>query len=113
MNASDLPFRLTCPVTGKPPDRFPDSCHPNAVGGYAVSMTDVVDSDELLRRIRRARACAAQEERAWRARGAELGRGDPGDPAAVRDAEMRGVAYGVVLRVLDEILTPGRHAGQG
>ncbi|MGA4983827.1 hypothetical protein [Streptomyces sp. GESEQ-13] len=76
-------------------------------------MTDVVDSDELLRRIQRARACAAQEERAWRARGERLGRGDAGDAAEARDAEIRTVAYGVVLRVLDEILTPGKHATPG
>ncbi|GGV82010.1 hypothetical protein [Streptomyces griseoloalbus] len=79
-------------------------------------MTDVVDSDELLRRIQRARACAAQEERVWRARGDELGRtspGDLGDPGAARDAEVRRVAYGVVLRVLDEILTPGKHTAKG
>jgi hypothetical protein len=79
-------------------------------------MADVVDSDELLRRIQRARACAAQEERAWRARGDELGGTDPGDfgdPGAAREAEVRRVAYGVVLRVLDEILTPGKHAAQG
>ncbi|MEZ3181708.1 hypothetical protein KYY02_24400 [Streptomyces pimonensis] len=76
-------------------------------------MTDVVDSDELLRRIRRARACAAQEEQTWRARGDELRRADTGDPGTARDAEVRGVAYGVVLRVLDEILTPGRHAAEG
>src|SRR5690606_31958774 len=62
-NASDFPFRLTCPVTGKPPGRFPVRCHPDLVRGYVVRMTDVVDSDELLRRIQRARACAAQEER--------------------------------------------------
>ncbi|MFD7704661.1 hypothetical protein [Streptomyces caelestis] len=76
-------------------------------------MTDVVDSDELMRRIQRARACAAQEERAWRARGEELGRAGAGDPGAARDAAVRGVAYGVVLRVLDEILTPGKHATEG
>ncbi|MEV6091763.1 hypothetical protein AB0900_26570 [Streptomyces cellulosae] len=76
-------------------------------------MTDVVDSDELLRRIQRARACAAQEERAWRARGERLGRGDAGDAGEARDAEIRTVAYGVVLRVLDEILTPGQHATPG
>ncbi|MDT6982255.1 hypothetical protein ACFSUJ_02735 [Streptomyces lusitanus] len=72
-------------------------------------MTDVVDSDELLRRIRRARACAAQEERSWRARGERLGRENSGDPGEARDAEIRTVAFGVVLRVLDEILTPGKH----
>lgn len=76
-------------------------------------MTDVVDSDELLRRIQRARACAAQEERTWRARGDELGREEPGDPRAVREADVRKVAYGVVLRVLDEILTPGKHTAKG
>ncbi|MFE0319329.1 hypothetical protein [Streptomyces albogriseolus] len=76
-------------------------------------MTDVVDSDELLRRIQRARACAAQEERAWRARGERLDREDPGDAGAVRGAELRTVAYGVVLRVLDEILTPGKHTTPG
>ncbi|CAL9361013.1 hypothetical protein SUDANB176_00675 [Streptomyces sp. enrichment culture] len=73
-------------------------------------MTDVVDSDELLRRIQRARACAAREERAWRARGEEAGRTDPG---AARDADVRRTAYEVVLRVLDEILTPGKHPAQG
>jgi len=57
-------------------------------------MTDVVDSDELLRRIQRARAFAAQEVRTW----SEQGDG------------VREVAYEVVLRVLDEIVAPGRHA---
>ncbi|HET9381992.1 MAG TPA: hypothetical protein VFP69_14325 [Streptomyces sp.] len=71
-------------------------------------MTDVVDSDELLRRIRRARACAATERRTWRARREELGRTDP---AGADDAAVREVAYEAVLRVLDEILTPGRHPG--
>lgn len=111
-NASDLPFRLTCPGDRKPPDRFLNACHPNGARGYANRMTDVVDSDELLRRIQRARACAAQEERTWRARRDELRRADGDDPGAVRDAEVRGVAYGVVLRVLDEILTPGRRPAQ-
>ncbi|MFI8189148.1 hypothetical protein ACIF8T_10185 [Streptomyces sp. NPDC085946] len=69
-------------------------------------MSDVVDSDELLRRIQRARACAEQEEQAWRRRTDELG---GSDPDGARDAAVRTVAYGAVLRVLDEILTPGRH----
>jgi hypothetical protein len=69
-------------------------------------MTDVVDSDELLRRIQRARACAKQEERAWRTRSDQLG---PADPDGARDAAVRTLAYGAVLRVLDEILTPGKH----
>ncbi|MGC3002711.1 hypothetical protein ACPF8X_31145 [Streptomyces sp. G35A] len=72
-------------------------------------MADVVDSDELLRRIQRARACAAQEERAWRAKGDEAGRTDPG---AARDADVRATAYEVVVRVLDEVLTPGRATAQ-
>ncbi|MFJ8082146.1 hypothetical protein ACIQ6Y_16190 [Streptomyces sp. NPDC096205] len=70
-------------------------------------MTDVVDADELLRRMQRSRACATQELRTWRARGEELRSHDPG---AAREAEMRGLAYEVVLRVLDEILKPGSHA---
>ncbi|MBM7091894.1 hypothetical protein ABZ606_19920 [Streptomyces sp. NPDC012461] len=71
-------------------------------------MTDVVDSDELLRRIQRARARAAQEERALRAGRAT---GDAGS-GPDRDAEVRRLAYEVVLGVLDEILTPGRRAGR-
>nr|WSY49282.1 hypothetical protein OG999_03370 [Streptomyces sp. NBC_00886] len=59
-------------------------------------MTDVVDSDELLRRIQRARAFAAQEARTW---------SENGD-------SVRKVAYEVVLRVLDEIVAPGRHAAK-
>jgi hypothetical protein len=68
-------------------------------------MTDVVDSDELLRRIRRARACAQQEKREWRTRGEGL---RASDPDGARDAAVRTLAYEAVLRVLDEILTPGR-----
>jgi hypothetical protein len=70
-------------------------------------MSDVVDSDELLRRIQRARACAQEEVRALRARGADTA---GADADAVRDARMRGIAYEAVLRVLDEIVTPGRPA---
>ncbi|MCT9081017.1 hypothetical protein [Streptomyces fulvoviolaceus] len=73
-------------------------------------MTDVVDSDELLRRIRRARTCAVEEERVWRARSDEL---RPADPDGARDAAVRTLAYEAVLRVLDEILTPGSRAAQG
>ncbi|WP_405876102.1 MULTISPECIES: hypothetical protein [unclassified Streptomyces] len=72
-------------------------------------MTDVVDSDELLRRIRRARTCAQQEVRAWRARSDDL---RATDPEAARDAAVRTLAYEAVLRVLDEILTPGSHASK-
>lgn len=75
-----------------------------------MCMTDVVDSDELLRRIQRARACAAAEKRAWRARSDEL---RPADPDSARDAAVRTLAYEAVLRVLDEIIKPGSHAGKG
>lgn len=75
-------------------------------------MTDVVDSDELLRRIQRARACAAEEARTWRARS-----GDAGESAAAGsgppEAAVRTAAYEAVLHVLDEILRPGSHSGQG
>ncbi|KRD09433.1 MULTISPECIES: hypothetical protein [unclassified Streptomyces] len=70
-------------------------------------MMDVVDSDELLRRIQRARTCAQEEVRAWRARDADL---TDADADAARDARTRGIAYEAVLRVLDEIVTPGRSA---
>lgn len=79
--------------------------HPGAVRGYAECMTDVVDSDELLRRMRRARACALEERRSWRARSEAL---RPTDPQGSREAAVRTVAYEAVLRVLDEVLTPGR-----
>jgi hypothetical protein len=72
-------------------------------------MTDVVDSDELLRRMQRARACARQEERTWRTQSETL---RSTDPEAARDAAVRTVAYETVLTVLDEILTPGRHSEQ-
>lgn len=69
-------------------------------------MTEVVDSDELLRRMQRARRCAEQEEHRWRARRDRLG---PTDPDAAREAAVRALSYETVLRVLDEILTPGKH----
>ncbi|MGW1747317.1 hypothetical protein ACWCRD_17255 [Streptomyces sp. NPDC002092] len=68
-------------------------------------MTDVVDSDELLRRIQRARACAQQEKHRWQARDEGL-RAD--EPEEAREAAVRTLAYEAVLRVLDEILTPGK-----
>lgn len=70
-------------------------------------MTDVVDSDELLRRMQRARACARQEERTWRARSEQL---RSADPDAARDAAVRTLAYEAVVTVLEEILTPGKHS---
>jgi hypothetical protein len=73
-------------------------------------MTDVVDSDELLRRIQRARACAVREEQTWRSRSEEL---DATDPQGARDATVRRMSYEAVLKVLDEIVTPGKHAAEG
>ncbi|MCX5059871.1 hypothetical protein OOK12_23140 [Streptomyces sp. NBC_00452] len=70
-------------------------------------MTDVVDSDELLRRIRRARDCAQREQRAWRTRGEGL---RATDPEAAHEAAVRTLTYEAVLCVLDEILTPGKRA---
>ncbi|MFJ3445924.1 hypothetical protein ACIPM2_32665 [Streptomyces sp. NPDC086081] len=70
-------------------------------------MTDVVDSDELLRRIQRARACAQREEQAWQTRSEQLG---ATDPQGARDATVRRMSYEAVRTVLDEILNPGRHA---
>ncbi|MDN3024374.1 hypothetical protein [Streptomyces sp. S.PB5] len=72
-------------------------------------MTDVVDSDELLRRMQRARACALEEERTWRTRSDALW---SSDPEGSRDAAVRTLAYEAVLRVLDEILTPGKQPGR-
>ncbi|MFF7331193.1 hypothetical protein ACIQU5_18825 [Streptomyces sp. NPDC090306] len=71
-------------------------------------MTEVVDSDELLRRIRRARDCAAQEERRWRAGASPETAPSTEDAGGAADAAVRSVAYQAVGRVLDEILTPGR-----
>ncbi|KOG35164.1 hypothetical protein [Streptomyces resistomycificus] len=72
-------------------------------------MTDVVDSDELLRRIQRARACAAEEEGAWRTRRDDL---SGVDPDGAHEAGVRSLAFETVVRVLDEILTPGKRAAQ-
>ena len=69
-------------------------------------MSDVVDSDELVRRIQRGRAWALREERAWRERSEAL---PPAEPDGARDAAVRALAYTAVIGVLDEILTPGRH----
>ncbi|MGC9541457.1 hypothetical protein [Streptomyces sp. UG1] len=73
-------------------------------------MTDVVDSDELLRRMQRARAYARRNQRTWRARSEEL---RPTDPEGARDAAARTVAYETVITVLEEILTPGKHSEPG
>ncbi|HZF93178.1 hypothetical protein [Streptomyces sp.] len=69
-------------------------------------MTDVVDSDELVRRIQRGRAWALREENTWRQRSDAL---RSAEPEEARDAAVRALAYQAVIGVLDEILTPGRH----
>ena len=68
-------------------------------------MTDVVDADELLRRIRRGRDRAAEQERAWRERARNL---RASDPEGAREASVRATAYEAVLRVLEEVVDPGR-----
>ncbi|MEU2438783.1 hypothetical protein ABZ595_21785 [Streptomyces rubradiris] len=67
-------------------------------------MTDVVDADELLRRIRRGREHAAAQERAWRERARSLAATDPDGAAEAAD---RARAFEAVLRVLEEIVRPG------
>lgn len=67
-------------------------------------MTDVVDADELLRRIQRGRERAAEEERAWRERAQGL---TATDPDGAREAAFRARAYEAVLHVLQEIVSPG------
>ncbi|MGW7524279.1 hypothetical protein [Streptomyces sp. NPDC054783] len=67
-------------------------------------MTDVVDADELLRRIRRGREHAAEEERAWRERAQSL---TATDPEGAREAAVRAWAFEAVARVLNEIVCPG------
>ncbi|MGW0770475.1 hypothetical protein [Streptomyces sp. NPDC002676] len=67
-------------------------------------MTGAVDADELLRRIQRGRDRAAEEERVWRERALGL---TGTDPDGARDALDRARAFEAVLRVLEEIVTPG------
>ncbi|MFE3638387.1 hypothetical protein [Streptomyces cellostaticus] len=67
-------------------------------------MTDVVDADELLRRIRRGKDWAAGQERAWRDQAQSL---TATDPEGSREASVRAGAYEAVLRVLEEIVDPG------
>ncbi|MGV4983736.1 hypothetical protein ACVB8X_41900 [Streptomyces sp. NRAIS4] len=68
-------------------------------------MTDVVDADELLRRIRRGLERAAREEQAWREHAESLA---ATDPDGAREAAVRARAFEAVLRVLEEIVCPGR-----
>ncbi|WP_101254804.1 hypothetical protein [Streptomyces barkulensis] len=67
-------------------------------------MTDVVDADELLRRIRVARDWAAEREAGT---GGLSGAGEGADPTA---AGIDRVAFSVVREVLDEIINPGTHS---
>ncbi|MFJ5263109.1 hypothetical protein ACIQAC_21850 [Streptomyces sp. NPDC088387] len=69
-------------------------------------MRDVVDTDELLRRLRRGRDCAEDQRTHWLSQSEGL---RATDPEAAREADVRVVAYESVLRVLDEVLTPGAH----
>ncbi|MFD5079868.1 hypothetical protein [Streptomyces sp. NPDC058371] len=68
-------------------------------------MSDVVDSDELLRRIQRARDWAAQEEEHWKAESAKPDAEEANGPAA----DIRASAYEAVRRALDEIIQPGNN----
>ncbi|MEU6406637.1 hypothetical protein [Streptomyces sp. NPDC046985] len=75
-------------------------------------MAEVVDSDELLRRIQRARSFAEQEKERWRVHRGGITPDAPDAPDAPddsREAAVRALAYEAVLRVLDEIVAPGRH----
>ncbi|GGX57271.1 hypothetical protein [Streptomyces fructofermentans] len=69
-------------------------------------MSDVVASDEILRRIQRALSVARREEQAWKTRSVDL---RASDPEGCREAEVRARAYEAVRTVLDEIVTPGAH----
>nr|WP_145491255.1 MULTISPECIES: hypothetical protein [Streptomyces] len=69
-------------------------------------MSDVVDADELLRRIRRGRDRAAEEQARWTDRAGRLA---ATEPDGARDAAASARAYEAVLRVLDEIVRPGAH----
>ncbi|MGW2743971.1 hypothetical protein [Streptomyces sp. NPDC001450] len=67
-------------------------------------MTDCVDADELLRRIRLGRDRAAERERACRERARGL---TVTDPDGAREASARALAYEAVRLVLDEVVDPG------
>ena len=69
-------------------------------------MSDVVDSDELLRRIQRARDWAEQEERHWKAQSDDL---EIKDPNGALSAEIFASAYEAVRKVLDEVVKPGNN----
>lgn len=73
-------------------------------------MTDAVDSDELLRRIQRARAWAQQEEQHWKTQSGKSDKSDKpekGNPNEALGAEIFASAYEAVRKVLDEVIEPG------
>jgi hypothetical protein len=61
-------------------------------------MADVVDADELLRRVRRARDWALHQERHWRH-----------DPSGDAAAQLKAAMFESVRKVLDEVIDPGSH----
>ncbi|MEV5875206.1 hypothetical protein AB0L75_13405 [Streptomyces sp. NPDC052101] len=67
-------------------------------------MTNVVDADELLRRIQRGRERAAEEELVWRERAQSM---KTTDPDGAWEAAVRARAFEAVERVLEEIISPG------
>jgi hypothetical protein len=67
-------------------------------------MSDVVDSDELLRRIQRARDWAAQEERHWKTRSGQSG---ATEADGSREADILATVYEAVRKAFDEVVTPG------
>ncbi|MGW0163653.1 hypothetical protein ACWDWT_00460 [Streptomyces sp. NPDC003343] len=67
-------------------------------------MSDVVDADELLRRIQRARGWALQEEQHWKSQSDDL---KDEDPNGALSAEIFASAYEAVRKVLDEVVQPG------
>ncbi|MET7613151.1 hypothetical protein [Streptomyces seoulensis] len=73
-------------------------------------MSEVVDADELLRRIRRGRDLAAEEERVWLERAQSL---TATDPDRAREATERALTYQVVAGVLTEIVAPGSRPADG
>ncbi|OON71700.1 hypothetical protein [Streptomyces tsukubensis] len=73
-------------------------------------MADVVDADELLRRIRAARDWAAEQEVRHLSlkNDAEFATGDERAAASVSRA-----AYEAVRRALDEVISPGSGCSEG
>ncbi|WP_138901815.1 hypothetical protein [Streptomyces albidochromogenes] len=68
-------------------------------------MADVVDADELLRRVRRARDWAAREEQHWRGESDRAQASGAHQPPL--EAAMLHSAYEAVRKVLDEVVDPG------